>query len=92
MSAAGEQAHKKHVKSGKKGRAANDKVVKEKGNDPRAFGFHSAVRALRQSQLKEDRQTSKHHAPVADRTPAIPPPVTVAVVGPPMVGKTTLIR
>ena len=30
--------------------------------------------------------------PVVDRTPVVPPPVLVAVVGPPKVGKTTLIN
>lgn len=34
----------------------------------------------------------KFHVPMVDRTPEEPPPVIVAVVGPPGTGKTTLIR
>lgn len=37
-------------------------------------------------------KTKKHHIPVVDRTPLEPPPVVVAVVGPPKVGKSTLIK
>lgn len=40
----------------------------------------------------QDIQTKKQHIPLVDRTPLEPPPVMVAVVGPPKVGKTTLIH
>jgi len=40
----------------------------------------------------EDIQTKKHHIPQVDRTPLEPPPVMVAIVGPPKVGKSTLIN
>merc|ERR1719354_1506761 len=39
----------------------------------------------------QDLKTKKHHIPLVDRTPLEPPPVVV-VVGPPKVGKSTLIR
>ena len=39
-----------------------------------------------------DIRERKHHIPVVDRTPLEPPPYIVAVVGPPKVGKTTVIR
>lgn len=39
-----------------------------------------------------DIKEKKHHIPVVDRTPLEPPPIVVAVVGPPKVGKTTLVR
>ena len=39
-----------------------------------------------------DIHEKKKHIPVVDRTPVEPPPVLVAVVGPPKVGKTTLIH
>lgn len=39
-----------------------------------------------------DIQERKKHIPVVDRTPLEPPPILVAVVGPPKVGKTTLIQ
>ncbi|OXB68053.1 hypothetical protein ASZ78_003294 [Callipepla squamata] len=40
----------------------------------------------------QDLKTKKHHIPVVDRTPLEPPPVVVVVVGPPKVGKSTLIK
>ena len=38
-----------------------------------------------------DVQTKKHHLPVMDQTPLEPPPIVVFVVGPPRIGKCTLI-
>lgn len=40
----------------------------------------------------QDLKTKKHHIPGVDRTPSEPPPVLIVVVGPPKVGKSTLIR
>lgn len=40
----------------------------------------------------QDIKTKKHHIPLVDRTPLEPPPVIVVVMGPPKVGKSTLIR
>ena len=59
--------------------------------NPKAFSFKSAVRAARQFRRKQDVETKRHHEPLVDRTPLEPPPYIVAVVGPPKVGKTTLI-
>lgn len=39
-----------------------------------------------------DIKEKKIHDPVVDRTPLEPPPIIVAIVGPPKVGKTTLMR
>lgn len=39
-----------------------------------------------------DVQEKKHHIPVVDRSVAEPPPILVAVVGPPKVGKSTLVK
>lgn len=39
-----------------------------------------------------DVQERKHHIPVVDRAPAEPAPALIAVVGPPKVGKSTLVR
>lgn len=49
------------------------------------FGFLCFIR-------HQDLTTKKQHLPSVDRTPLEPPPIVVAVVGPPKVGKTTLIR
>ena len=57
----------------------------------KAFSFQSTVRAARQQRRKLDVQTKKHHVPLVDRTPLEPPPIVVAVIGPPKVGKSTLI-
>jgi len=40
----------------------------------------------------QDLKTKKQHIPVVDRTPLEPPPIIVGVVGPPKVGKSTLLR
>lgn len=40
----------------------------------------------------QDLKTKKHHIPVVDRTPLEPPRVVVVVVGPPKVGKSTVIK
>lgn len=40
----------------------------------------------------QDLNTKKQHIPLVDRAPLEPPPIIVAIVGPPKVGKTTLIK
>ena len=62
------------------------------GRNPKAFSFNSALRASRQFRRKQDVETKRHHDPKVDRTPLEPPPYIIAVVGPPKVGKTTLIN
>lgn len=49
---------------------------------------HLSVAVFRAQDLK----AKKHHIPLVDRSPLEPPPVVVVVVGPPRVGKSTLIR
>lgn len=60
--------------------------------NPKAFTVQSAVRMARTFHRTQDLKTKKHHIPVVDRTPLEPPPVVVVVVGPPKVGKSTLIK
>ncbi|KAJ8947823.1 hypothetical protein NQ318_009967 [Aromia moschata] len=74
--------------------AANPVVenVLDKKQNPKAFAFNSAIRAERRFRRKQDIETKRQHIPLVDRTPVEPPPIFVAVVGPPKVGKTTLIR
>uniref|UniRef100_A0A8C4YKY8 BMS1 ribosome biosis factor n=1 Tax=Gopherus evgoodei TaxID=1825980 RepID=A0A8C4YKY8_9SAUR len=60
--------------------------------NPKAFAVQSAVRMARTFHRTQDLKTKKHHIPVVDRTPLEPPPVAVVVVGPPKVGKSTLIK
>ena len=40
----------------------------------------------------QDIKTKKQHIPIVDRTPLEPPPIVVAIVGPPKVGKSTLLQ
>lgn len=60
---------------------------------PQAFAPKSGRRADRQGRRKVERDQTRLHVPLVDRTPDDqPPPVIVAVVGPPGVGKTTLLK
>ncbi|KAI9232957.1 MAG: hypothetical protein BYD32DRAFT_427140 [Podila humilis] len=77
-------------------RQAGAKVNKHKKNaeknNPKAFGFLSGRRAEKQARRNLDRDQTRLHVPLVDRTPMEAPPVVVAVVGPPGTGKTTLIK
>ncbi|XP_076616874.1 ribosome biogenesis protein BMS1 homolog [Chaetodon auriga] len=64
----------------------------ERKRNPRAFAVQSAVRMAKTFHRSQDIKTKKHHIPLVDRTPLEPPPVVIVVVGPPKVGKSTLIR
>ncbi|XP_062989231.1 ribosome biogenesis protein BMS1 homolog [Elgaria multicarinata webbii] len=93
------QHRKKHSgpKSGKKKKrhlkdlGLEDEEDARKRN-PKAFAVQSAVRMARTFHRTQDLKTKKHHIPVVDRTPLESPPVVVVVVGPPKVGKSTLIK
>ena len=93
--------HKAHRKN-KAGRKAEKKKTQQKKRNgtskeksdlnPKAFTPSSAVNAARKIRRNLDLEVKKHHVPLVDRTPDEPPPIMVAVVGPPGVGKTTLIK
>ena len=58
-----------------------------------AFAPRSGRRAERQGRRNVERDQTRLHVPLVNRTPDDePPPVVVAVVGPPGVGKTTLVK
>ncbi|XP_034103406.1 ribosome biogenesis protein BMS1 homolog [Drosophila albomicans] len=102
--AAGQDKRKQHRarQSGvsadkKKEKAKRDSNQKEpeltaRQRNPKAFAINSAQRAERNFRRKEDLTAKKQHIPVVDQTPDEPPPVLIAIVGPPKVGKTTLIK
>ncbi|XP_063972132.1 ribosome biogenesis protein BMS1 homolog [Diachasmimorpha longicaudata] len=76
----------------KKGKKRQNDELTDKQRNPKAFTFNSAVKAERRFRRKQDIETKKQHIPVVDRTPVEPPPILVAVVGPPKVGKSLLIQ
>ncbi|KAM4524339.1 ribosome biogenesis protein BMS1 homolog isoform 2-T3 [Odontesthes bonariensis] len=83
----GPKAEKKKLK--KQGVSAEED---ERRRNPKAFAVQSAVRMAKTFHRAQDIKTKKHHIPLVDRTPVEPPPVVIVVVGPPKVGKSTLIR
>ncbi|CDQ78823.1 unnamed protein product [Oncorhynchus mykiss] len=64
----------------------------ERKRNPKAFAVQSAVRMAKTFHRAQDLKAKKHHIPLVDRTPLEPLPIVVVVVGPPKVGKSTLIR
>lgn len=60
--------------------------------NPKAFAIQSVAKAERSVRRKEDITEKRKHVPSVDRTPVEPPPIVVAIVGPPKVGKTTLLN
>ncbi|XP_063534802.1 ribosome biogenesis protein BMS1 homolog [Cydia strobilella] len=84
---AGRKAEKK-----KKKNQIDQSNLSARQRNPKAFAIQSAVRAERQFRRKEDIIAKKQHIPQVDKTPLEPPPIVVGVVGPPRVGKTTVIN
>ncbi|XP_033161414.1 ribosome biogenesis protein BMS1 homolog [Drosophila mauritiana] len=87
----GVKADKKKLKAKKDSNQKEPELTARQRN-PKAFAINSAQRAERNFRRKEDLTAKKQHIPVVDQTPDVPPPVLIAVVGPPKVGKTTLIK
>ncbi|KAF8507370.1 GTP binding protein [Hysterangium stoloniferum] len=77
------------VKAEKKGKGK----ARNSGVNEKAFAPKSGRKAERQGRRNVERDQTRLHVPLVDRTPDdVPPPVVVAIVGPPGVGKTTLMR
>ncbi|XP_020289704.1 ribosome biogenesis protein BMS1 homolog [Pseudomyrmex gracilis] len=83
---AGRKAEKKNAKK------RRQDELPDKQKNPKAFTFNSAIKAERKFRRKQDIETKKQHIPLVDRTPLEPPPILVAVVGPPKVGKSLVIQ
>lgn len=106
-SSAGDESHKSHRKP-KAGRKAGKKEESRLQNDqslqkqkkaesarernPKAFTFRSVQKAERTFRRTADVKEKRTRVPEVDRTPDLPPPYVVAVVGPPQVGKSILIK
>ncbi|OJJ47232.1 hypothetical protein ASPZODRAFT_65294 [Penicilliopsis zonata CBS 506.65] len=65
---------------------------KFEGSNPKAFAFSNPGKGNRQAARSHDVKEKRFHVPQVDRIPEEAPPIVVSVVGPPGVGKTTLIK
>lgn len=69
------------------------KKLHQNGTNVKAFAYNAPRKLERMARRTHDKDETKLHVPMVDRTPDDdPPPVIIAVVGPPGTGKTTLIK
>ncbi|KAF7190164.1 Ribosome biogenesis protein bms1 [Pseudocercospora fuligena] len=81
-----DQIHRAH-------RATKEKKKHDKSQpNPKAFAFAAPGRLAKQAARSHDVKEKRLHVPLVDRLPEEAPPLVVGVVGPPGVGKTTLIK
>ncbi|XP_070712320.1 ribosome biogenesis protein BMS1 homolog, partial [Pempheris klunzingeri] len=66
----------------------DEKITKR---NPKAFIYRSTVRAKKGHARRLDVKTKKHHLPVVSKEQELPPPMVVAIVGPPKSGKSTVL-
>ena len=97
----GAKAEKKKGKGKEKQKGFNEKVrlarplcfVRGCSRSVQAFAPKSGRKAEKQGRRTAEKDQTRLHVPLVNRTPDDePPPVIVAVVGPPGVGKTTLVK
>lgn len=81
-----EQVHRAH-------RPSKEKKKPTPGQrNPKAFAVAAPGRLAKQAARSHDVREKRLHVPLVDRLPEEAPPLVVGVVGPPGVGKTTLIK
>jgi len=76
----------------KKAKKDHKQDLNAKQRNPKAFAIQSVNKAHKAFQRTADIKARKQHIPKVDRTPTEPPPIVVAIIGPPKVGKSTLLR
>ncbi|KAE9970890.1 hypothetical protein EG328_005989 [Venturia inaequalis] len=79
------------------GNRPHRKTKEKKGHDksqpnPKAFAFAKPGKLTKNAHRSGDVKEKRLHVPLVDRIPEEPPPIVVGVVGPPGVGKTTLVK
>ncbi|KAJ5584368.1 Ribosome biogenesis protein bms1 [Penicillium hispanicum] len=62
------------------------------GANPKAFAYSNPGKLNKQAARSHDVKEKRLHVPQVDRMPEEAPPTVVALVGPPGVGKTTLLK
>ncbi|KAJ5759621.1 Ribosome biogenesis protein bms1 [Penicillium odoratum] len=65
---------------------------KYEGKNPKAFAYSNPGKLNKQAARSSEVKEKRLHVPQVDRMPEEAPPTVIAVVGPPGVGKTTLIK
>ncbi|KAK4985014.1 Glycoside hydrolase 2 (Mannanase, beta-galactosidase) [Elasticomyces elasticus] len=73
-------------------RKTKEKKPHSGGPNPKAFAYANPGRLQKQAARSHDVKEKRLHVPLVDRLPEEAPPIIVGVVGPPGVGKTTLIK
>ena len=89
----GRKAEKKKGKVGKGPEGLPSATPESaKQRNPKAFAVQNVTKTERRVRRKEDIGEKRARVPVVDRTPIEPPPIVIAIVGPPKVGKSTLLQ
>ncbi|EKM51560.1 uncharacterized protein PHACADRAFT_150036 [Phanerochaete carnosa HHB-10118-sp] len=87
------KAHRPALSGAKAEKKKGKGKEKQHGYNEKAFAPRSGRRAERQGRRNIERDQTRLHVPLVNRIPDDePPPVVVAIVGPPGVGKTTLVK
>ncbi|KAF1836421.1 DUF663-domain-containing protein [Decorospora gaudefroyi] len=73
-------------------RPSKEKKPHSGTKNPKAFSFAAPGKLNKQAARSTEVKEKRLHVPLVDRLPEEAPPIIVGVVGPPGVGKTTLIK